>query len=296
MANRSSWIARVAPSRRAQLWALGLIVLALGVAGASRQLGASEDAPRATSESEPLSPGDALSVAAPEQGPDLSIWGMFRAASGVAKSVMAVLVLASVLNLAILIEKSLVLWRVNRQSDRFLNVFRKTPSLEDLSRQGDTELPGPMARMFVASMEELHTTADRGVAIRGAWRERIRERMQHAMSIVQSQETRRLQTSMSLLATIGATAPFIGLFGTVWGIMSSFVGIAQSQATSLAVVAPGIAEALLATAVGLGAAIPAVMLYNKFSHDIGSFSARLDDFGMELVLVQSRELDAREEA
>jgi TolQ protein len=225
---------------------------------------------------------------------DLSVYSMFMDAGAVAKSVMILLMLASVWNIAILVEKWFLLRRVNRQADRFLTQFRAAKTLEDLSRGTQARPDGPMARMFAAGMQEYHLTADHGVGMVEQLRERIRERISYAMNIVQSHETRSLGNSMSVLATIGSTAPFIGLFGTVWGIMTSFIGIAQTQTTNLAVVAPGIAEALLATAIGLAAAIPAVMIYNKFSRDIGSFSGRLEDFSSEFTVVLSRELDHRE--
>jgi biopolymer transport protein TolQ len=121
----------------------------------------------------------------------------------------------------------------------------------------------------------------------------MRARIGDAMEISRTHATHALGRYMSMLATVGSTAPFIGLFGTVWGIMTSFIGIAQTQTTNLAVVAPGIAEALLATAIGLFAAIPAVMLYNKFSRDIGRFSGRLQSFESEFAMVLSRQLDMK---
>jgi biopolymer transport protein TolQ len=247
-----------------------------------------------TGELPPVDPNDPNAAAElPEQ---MTAWTMFLDAGWVAKLVMIMLVLASVWNITIYFDKSMLMRKVNRQADRFLKSFRSARSLEDLSREENAAAVGPMARMFLAGMEEFHTTADHGLAIRGELRDRIRERIHQAMGIVQSHETRDLGGSMSTLATIGSTAPFIGLFGTVVGIMNSFIGIAQTQQTNLATVAPGIAEALLATAVGLAAAIPAVMLYNKFSRDIGQFAGRLEDFASEFSVVLSRELDQKEAA
>ena len=239
---------------------------------------------------------NALASGQPTLEKDMSVWSMFMDAGLVAKSVMLLLLFASIWNVTIFLDKSVLLRKVNRQADRFLKSFRSARSLEDLSREENANAVGPMARMFLAGMEEFHITADHGMAIRGELRDRIRERIAQAMGIVQSHETRDLGGSMSTLATIGSTAPFIGLFGTVWGIMTSFICIAQTQTTNLAVVAPGIAEALLATAIGLAAAIPAVMLYNKFSRDIGQFSGRLEDFASEFSVVLSRELDQKEAA
>jgi TolQ protein len=286
----SSWL-RVAV-------ALGLCVFALSaVTPVQAQQPQGGEAPAATAPATGA-PGAELAPGEEDRklAQDLSIWSMFMDAGSVAKSVMIMLVLASVWNLMIFFEKSYVLRRVNRQADRFLNAFRKASSLEDLGRGQAAGTGGPMARMFSAGMQEFHLSADHGIAMHGEMRERVRERIGGTMGIVQSHETRTLGTSMSVLATIGSTAPFIGLFGTVWGIMTSFIGIAQTQTTNLAVVAPGIAEALLATAIGLAAAIPAVMLYNKFSRDIGSFSGRLEDFASEFSVVLSRELDRREVA
>ncbi len=248
-----------------------------------------------TGELPPVDPNDPNAVAEALPEP-MTAWSMFLDAGWVAKIVMIMLVLASIWNITIYVDKSMLLRKVNRQADRFLKSFRSARSLEDLSREENAAAVGPMARMFLAGMEEFHTTADHGMAIRGELRDRIRERIHQAMGIVQSHETRDLGGSMSTLATIGSTAPFIGLFGTVVGIMNSFIGIAQTQQTNLATVAPGIAEALLATAVGLAAAIPAVMLYNKFSRDIGQFAGRLEDFASEFSVVLSRELDQKEAA
>jgi biopolymer transport protein TolQ len=247
-----------------------------------------------TGELPPVDPNDPNALA--QQPEPMTAWTMFLDAGWVAKLVMIMLILASIWNITIYFDKSILLRKVNRQADRFLKSFRSARSLEDLSREENATAVGPMARMFLAGMEEFHTTADHGMAIRGELRDRIRERIHQAMGIVQSHETRDLGGSMSTLATIGSTAPFIGLFGTVVGIMNSFIGIAQTQQTNLATVAPGIAEALLATAVGLAAAIPAVMLYNKFSRDIGQFAGRLEDFASEFSVVLSRELDQKEAA
>jgi biopolymer transport protein TolQ len=245
----------------------------------------------------PVDPNDPNALASgPQLDKDMSVFNMFLDAGYVAKAVMLLLLLASIWNVTIFFDKSMLMRKVNRQADRFIKSFRSARSLEDLSREENASAVGPMARMFLAGMEEFHTTADHGMAIRGELRDRIRERIHQAMGIVQSHETRDLGASMSALATIGSTAPFIGLFGTVVGIMNSFIGIAQTQQTNLATVAPGIAEALLATAVGLAAAIPAVMLYNKFSRDIGQFAGRLEDFASEFSVVLSRELDQKEAA
>lgn len=224
---------------------------------------------------------------------DMSVWGMFMDAGSVAKSVMILLIIASIWNISIMLEKSLTFRRVNRNADRFLESFRKASALEALSKQIQSRPDGPMPQMFVAGMNEFHLSVSSGLAATGDLRDRMRARIQDAMEISRTHATHELGRYMSLLATVGSTAPFIGLFGTVWGIMTSFIGIAQTQTTNLAVVAPGIAEALLATAIGLFAAIPAVMLYNKFSRDIGRFSGRLQSFESEFAMVLSRQLDMK---
>jgi biopolymer transport protein TolQ len=250
----------------------------------------------------PLDPNAAFAAApavAPPTEPartlarDMSVWGMFMDAGLVAKLVMILLILASIWNVSILLEKSLTLRSVNRNADRFLETFRKSKSLEELSKQVQGKAEGPMLAMFVAGMNEFHLSVSSGLAATGDLRDRMRARIQDAMEISRTHSTHELGKYMSLLATVGATAPFIGLFGTVWGIMTSFIGIAQTQTTNLAVVAPGIAEALLATAIGLAAAIPAVMLYNKFSRDIGRFSGRLLSFENEFAIALSRQLDMK---
>lgn len=224
---------------------------------------------------------------------DMSVFGMFMDAGSVAKSVMILLIIASIWNISILIEKSLTLRRVNRNADRFLDRFRKATSLEGFSKQIHEKSDGPMPEMFVAGMNEFQLSVSSGLAATGDLRDRMRARVKDAMEISRTHATHELGRYMSLLATVGSTAPFVGLFGTVWGIMTSFIGIAQTQTTNLAVVAPGIAEALLATAIGLLAAIPAVMLYNKFSRDIGRFSGRLQTFESEFAMVLSRQLDMK---
>lgn len=286
---------------RASLALALLLACVCSVRAASAQTEApAETVPPAAAEPEALAPTPVtLASAPPPDAPartlqrDMSVFGMFMDAGAVAKSVMILLIVASIWNLSILIEKSLVLRRVNRNADRFLATFRKASSLESLSKQIQGKPDGPMPEMFVAGMDEFHLSVSSGLAATGDLRDRMRARIGDAMEISRTHATHALGRYMSMLATVGSTAPFIGLFGTVWGIMTSFIGIAQTQTTNLAVVAPGIAEALLATAIGLFAAIPAVMLYNKFSRDIGRFSGRLQTFESEFAMVLSRQLDMK---
>ncbi len=233
----------------------------------------------------------ALATAPQALARDLSIWGMFREAGAAAKAVMVLLALCSVWNVAIGIEKALRLRAANRRADRFLAQFREAPSLDALAGALPHAEACPMATMCHAGVAELRASQRVGAPITGEVRDRLAQRIESAQQVVHAEAAHALGSSMSVLATIGATAPFIGLFGTVYGIMTSFIGIAQTQTTNLAVVAPGIAEALLATAVGLIAAIPAVVLYNKFSRDIGGFLGRLAAFRSEFSLALARQLD-----
>jgi len=221
---------------------------------------------------------------------DLSVWGMFRDAGLAPKAVMVLLALCSVWNGAIFVEKALRLRAANRRADRFLAAFRAAGSLDELAP--DAAGSGcALAALHRAGALELRASREAGAALAGEARDRLRERIDAAQQLVHAEAAHALGGGMSALATIGATAPFVGLFGTVWGIMTSFIGIAQTQTTNLAVVAPGIAEALLATAIGLFAAIPAVVLYNKFSRDIAAFHSRLASFRSEFALALARQLD-----
>ncbi len=222
---------------------------------------------------------------------DLSIWGMFLDAGAAAKAVMGLLALCSIWSVAIWFEKALRLRAANRLADRFLARFRSAASLDALAAGLPDAEACPMAAMCRAGVEELRASQRVGAPLTGEVRDRLAQRIESAQQVVHAEAAHALGDSMSVLATIGATAPFIGLFGTVYGIMTSFIGIAQTQTTNLAVVAPGIAEALLATAVGLFAAIPAVVLYNKFSRDIGGFLGRLAAFRNEFSLALARQLD-----
>jgi biopolymer transport protein ExbB len=222
---------------------------------------------------------------------DLSVWGMFRDAGSAAKAVMILLAGCSLWNVTIWLDKALRLRAANRRADRFLAQFRENASIDGIEAAGVEAEECPMAEMCRVGIEELRASQRTGAPIIGEARDRLAQRIESAQQVVHAEAAHALGDSMSVLATIGATAPFIGLFGTVYGIMTSFIGIAQTQTTNLAVVAPGIAEALLATAVGLFAAIPAVVLYNKFSRDIAGFLGRLATFRSEFALALARQLD-----
>jgi biopolymer transport protein TolQ len=207
---------------------------------------------------------------------------------------MIALLLASVWVWAIVFEKVTTLRRIRREADAFEDRFWSGGSLEELyAREGENPT-NPVAAVFGAGMREWKRSAGRGLgsdlAVTG-----MKERVERAMSVATSREMDRLERWMVFLATIGSAAPFIGLFGTVWGIMNSFSAIAGMQNTSLAVVAPGIAEALFATAIGLVAAIPATMAYNKFASDFGRFASRLEAFAAEFSAILSRQSEAAAE-
>ena len=221
---------------------------------------------------------------------DLSLWGLFAQADIVVKLVMILLILASVWVWAIVFEKWQSLRAANRAADVFEDKFWSGGSLEDLYEQEGTKPTHPMAAVFGAAMGEWR----RSVRTAGAdvARSSVNSRVDRTVGLTVQREMDRLERWMVFLASVGSTAPFIGLFGTVWGIMHSFSAIATMHNTSLAVVAPGIAEALFATAIGLVAAIPAVLAYNKISTDLSRFAGRLEGFGSEFSAILSRQSEA----
>ena len=224
-------------------------------------------------------------------GGDLSLLNLFLQASIVVKFVMLLLVAASIWVWAIVFEKATILRRANRQADTFEDRFWSGGSLDDLYEAEGAKPTHPMAAVFGAAMGEWRRSAR--VAGADLSRGSVRDRVERAMGITVGREMERLERWMVFLASVGSTAPFIGLFGTVWGIMTSFSAIAAMHNTNLAVVAPGIAEALFATAIGLVAAIPAVLAYNKISSDLSRFAARLEGFGTEFGAILSRQSEER---
>jgi biopolymer transport protein TolQ len=222
----------------------------------------------------------------------MSIWELFLAADPVVKIVMLLLILASIWCWAIIFEKFTRLRRLRQQAEAFEDMFWSGGSLEDLyDRIGAT--PGdPMATVFAAAMREWRRSSARRLTAKGGdIRASLRQRIDQVMTLTMGREIERLESNLSFLASVGSTAPFIGLFGTVWGIMNSFQSIAATKNTSLAVVAPGIAEALFATALGLVAAIPAVIAYNKISNELGRYANRLENFSVEFGAILSRQID-----
>ena len=223
---------------------------------------------------------------------DLSIIGLFLSADIIVKIVMIGLIGVSVCSWAIIIDKSLKSRGLRSSSRLFEDMFWSGGSLEDLYDQIGNIPTDPMSSVFSEAMREWRLSKKRGLVSKGEEaRASLRERVQQKMNLTIDREIEQLEKNMSFLASVGSTAPFVGLFGTVWGIMDAFQSIAATKTTALSVVAPGIAEALFATALGLVAAIPAVIAYNKISHDLDRYSQRLEGFSAEFISILSRQLD-----
>lgn len=224
-------------------------------------------------------------------GHDFSIWGMIMHADIVVQGVMLLLVIMSIWTWAIIIDKSMTFGSIKSKAKRFEDQFWSGKSLDELFRRVKDRPDHPMARVFVAAMEEFGR--DRGAAGDARLAPGAAERLDKVTRVAVNRELEQVQGQLSVLATIGSAAPFIGLFGTVWGIMRSFIGIGATGDASLAVVAPGIAEALFATALGLVAAIPAVMGYNRYASALNSYATRLEGFASEFTTILSRRLDGQ---
>jgi len=236
---------------------------------------------------------DSVETVVTHSGADMSIIGLFMAADPLVKLVMLVLLAASICCWAIVIDKVAAIRRERRQAQNFEDSFWSGGSLDELYDDTGADPRDAMSRVFVAAMREWRRATARGLAsaTRSDLRASLVSRIDRSMNFTITREMERLERGMNFLASIGSVSPFIGLLGTVWGIMSSFQSIAESKNTSLAVVAPGIAEALFATALGLAAAIPAVVAYNKFSGDLERLGARLDTFAQEFSTLLARQLD-----
>ena len=202
---------------------------------------------------------------------DFSLWQLFLRADFVVKSVILLLLASSIYSWALIFDKYKVFKKINLSTTEFENKFWKAKSAESLNNSLPAKTDDPLTKIFQQAMNELVKTKSKTSAVQTARVERILE-------ISTSDQIKEIEKNFTFLATVGSTAPFIGLFGTVWGIMNSFQSIAISRNTSLAIVAPGIAEALFATALGLLAAIPAVVAYNKFNSDSRRYSARIENF------------------
>ncbi len=227
-------------------------------------------------------------LAVPTSG-EISLIALFIQAHIVVKIVVIGLLLASIWSWAIIVDKTLLFGRVRRQMDRFEKLFWSGQSLEELYKSLTGRTPTAMASVFVAAMREWKRSFESGARSPIG----LQTRIDKVLDVTIGRETERLERRLLFLATVGSAAPFVGLFGTVWGIMTSFQSIAASKNTALAVVAPGIAEALLATALGLLAAIPAVIAYNKLSNEAAKIEQRLEGFGDEFSAILSRQVDER---
>jgi biopolymer transport protein TolQ len=220
---------------------------------------------------------------------NLSLWALFSNADLIVKLVMVGLLVASVWVWAIAIDKILLYGRMRRAMDSFEKAFWSGQSLEELYRSLSSRPTHAMAALFVAAMREWKRSLESQARSFAG----LQMRIEKVMDVTIAREVERLERRLLVLATVGSAGPFIGLLGTVWGIMTSFRAIAGQQSTSLAVVAPGIAEALFATAIGLIAAIPATIFYNKFSSEVNKQAQRLEGFADEFSAILSRQIDER---
>ncbi|EKO3804911.1 tonB-system energizer ExbB [Vibrio harveyi] len=218
---------------------------------------------------------------------DLSPMGMYHAADWVVKGVMLSLLTASILTWAVFLFKQVQLMKATRRTQKLLTELVDAESLEN-AKQTTQPFKGVESSLISATQHELQLSSLGSASENG-----IKERVQLRLERVQAELGRSMTSLTGILATIGSVGPFVGLFGTVWGIMNAFIGIAKSQNTTLVVVAPGIAEALLATAIGLVAAIPAVVIYNYFTRKISGYKAQLADVSVALMILVSRDLDQK---
>jgi biopolymer transport protein ExbB len=215
-----------------------------------------------------------------EKGPSITPVDMFLNASIVVQVVMVMLMAWSVVTWSIMFSKLAFFSGINGSTDRFLHAFRNAGSLADAAKgPGRSFRTNALAKMLVAAADEIGTGK----------KSHLSTRVGQRMGIVQAEVGEELSTGMGIFATVGSIAAFVGLFGTVWGIMNSFIGIAETQTTNLAVVAPGIAEALFATGIGLFAAVPAVIFYNMFARRIGAYQTRMENFASEVLVRVSRD-------
>jgi len=224
---------------------------------------------------------------------DITPVSMFLEATLVVQIVMVGLLLASILSWTILIIKLIEFSKLNRKTDGFLEEFRTARTIADMRRVASSEEweGNPLADMAGSVTDEVELSRQAGLDVTGKDKDSTMYRAAAAVSAVQSGLAARLSGGQQFLASTGSTSPFVGLFGTVYGIMNSFIGIVQSNTTNLAAVAPGIAEALLATGIGLFAAIPAVVFYNYFNTRISAYGTRSDGFSAEVLSAVSRQLD-----
>lgn len=223
----------------------------------------------------------------------LSPFGLFMNADMIGKLVILMLVFASVWCWAIIFDKLRTLKATRRRADKFEEAFWSGEPLDKLYERVRQSRPDPILKTFLSGMEEWRLGMADNKGGGDGLGTNLQQRIERNMSVTIGREMEKLERNMTFLANVGSAAPFIGLFGTVWGIMRSFTAIAGAKNASLAVVAPGIAEALFATAIGLAAAIPAVIAYNKFSSDLNRYNERLENFAVEFSAILGRHLSAR---
>jgi biopolymer transport protein TolQ len=226
-----------------------------------------------------------------EKATSFSLISLVGQADVVVQCVMGLLVLASLWSWAIIFDKMMKFMVLEKRTNKFEQSFN-TMVLEDIMGEATANDNHPLSRVFIACMNEWQSNNIKQIIAAGPDKKNgLKERLNGAMQVASNKSMQKLESGLGFLAVVGSSMPFVGLFGTVWGIMNSFQGIAVSKNTSLAVVAPGIAEALLATGIGLFAAIPAVFFYNIFSGKINNFSERVQNFSIQLLNMFSKELD-----
>jgi biopolymer transport protein TolQ len=243
-------------------------------------------------QTQPLAPLPGAAEASDTAG-GFSIVSTFLRADHVVQAVMLLLLLASLWSWTIIFNKLVALSSLKRKARRFEKLFWSGQSLDELYQQFAGRNDHPLTAMFVAALREWRRAFEGSAGLRESMLPSIKDRIDKAMSVTILRETDGIERQLGMLATIGSVSPFVGLFGTVWGIMNSFSAIAARHDTTLAVVAPGIAEALFATALGLLAAIPAVIFYNRFVAEIGRYVNSLDAFADEFSAILSRQLDEK---
>ncbi|HXQ98949.1 MAG TPA: tonB-system energizer ExbB [Pseudomonas sp.] len=292
---KSTGLPRVGRAIAAMLLSLMLTPVALADSSAPAQPQTTQSTAPAVTPVDPAAP--AVQDAAPAEAPqaiaednslgmshDLSPWGMYKNADIVVKTVMIGLAIASIITWTIWIAKGFELLGAKRRLRGEIAALKRARTLDEASASAKKE--GTLANLLVHdALEEMR------LSVNSREREGIKERVSFRLERLVAACGRNMSMGTGILATIGSTAPFVGLFGTVWGIMNSFIGIAKTQTTNLAVVAPGIAEALLATALGLVAAIPAVVIYNVFARSIAGYKAQVSDASAQVLLLVSRDLD-----
>ena len=234
---------------------------------------------------------DTINLGGSSSDDPLSFLNLFVNADFVVKFVIILLVLASFWSWTIIFEKMLKIKRLKRKANAFEKRFWSGKSIDELFEQSSKSPRDPMSKLFVIAMREWKRSVGKNLRSDDSIRVGLQQRIEKMMSLTISKEMESVEKYMSFLASTGAVAPFVGLFGTVWGIMNSFKMIGIAKAASLSVVAPGISEALFATALGLVAAIPAVLAYNKLSNDLNRYASRLEFFASELAGILSRQLE-----